>query len=189
MNDARYLLSLGRRMTEGLGRRSHPGLTTYSRGFIMKMQKGFTLIELMIVVAIIAILAAIAISQYQDYVIRSQVSEGASLADGLKTAVGDFYQSNGRTATCTTADGCMLSYGASYGTSIVGSYVGSTYISATGVIRANYTNASPRKASAQINNAQLLFSPTSAAGSITWRCKKAGTTVALKDKWLPSSCR
>ena len=56
----------------------------------MKNQKGFTLIELMIVVAIIAILAAIAISQYQDYVIRSQVSEGSSLGDGVKTAVGEF---------------------------------------------------------------------------------------------------
>ena len=50
----------------------------------------------MIVVAIIAILAAIAISQYQDYVIRSQVSEGSSLADGVKTAVGEFYNNYGR---------------------------------------------------------------------------------------------
>ena len=64
----------------------------------MKKQQGFTLIELMIVVAIIAILAAIAISQYQDYVIRSQVSEGSSLADGTKTAVAEFYNNYGRFA-------------------------------------------------------------------------------------------
>ncbi len=62
----------------------------------LRKQEGFTLIELMIVVAIIAILAAIAISQYQDYVIRSQVSEGSSLADGVKTAIGEFYNNYGR---------------------------------------------------------------------------------------------
>ena len=60
-----------------------------------KMQKGFTLIELMIVVAIIAILAAIAIPAYQDYLIRTQVSEGAVLTDGAKTAVAEFYSNKG----------------------------------------------------------------------------------------------
>ena len=89
----------------------------------MKNQKGFTLIELMIVVAIIAILAAIAISQYQDYVIRSQVSEGSSLADGMKTAVAEFYNNTGRfpvdnasaglasghsTSTCSPARGVCV---------------------------------------------------------------------------------
>jgi type IV pilus assembly protein PilA len=60
-----------------------------------KVQQGFTLIELMIVVAIIGILAAIAIPAYQDYTIRSQVSEGLSLASGSKVAVAEFFQNEG----------------------------------------------------------------------------------------------
>src|SRR5690348_17522979 len=68
------------------------------------LQKGFTLIELMIVVAIIAILAAIAIPAYQDYVVRSQVSEGMSLADGAKTAVAEFYSNYGHYPLNNTSD-------------------------------------------------------------------------------------
>ena len=59
------------------------------------LQKGFTLIELMIVIAIIGILAAIAIPAYQNYTIRAQVTEGLSLADDFKTAVAEYYQNNG----------------------------------------------------------------------------------------------
>src|SRR6478736_4415486 len=107
------------------------------RGYTMKNQKGFTLIELMIVVAIIAILAAIAISQYQDYVIRSQVSEGSSLADGVKTAIGEFYNNYGRFPNVATA--ANQSLGLAAPASIIGSYVGSVGIT-SGVIQAHYSN-------------------------------------------------
>jgi len=85
-----------------------------------KMQKGFTLIELMIVVAIIAILAAIAIPAYQDYLIRTQVSEGAVLADGAKTAVAEFYSNRGSLTNANNA-----SIGLAGPASIGGNYVGS----------------------------------------------------------------
>src|SRR6201991_436803 len=81
------------------------------------VQKGFTLIELMIVVAIIAILAAIAIPAYQDYTIRSQVSEGLSLADGAKTAVAEYYTNKG------TYPGTNGSAGLAAAASIGGNYV------------------------------------------------------------------
>ena len=151
----------------------------------MKNQKGFTLIELMIVVAIIAILAAIAISQYQDYVIRSQVSEGSSLADGVKTAVGEFVNNYGRYPNATGA-ASNVSFGLAVPTSIVGTYVSSVGTS-TGLISARYSSAPPFKSNTAIDGLSLLFSPTTKAGSIVWTCKKG--SAALKDKWLPASCR
>ena len=144
----------------------------------MKNQKGFTLIELMIVVAIIAILAAIAISQYQDYVIRSQVSEGSSLADGIKTAVGEFVNNRGYFPAANT------SAGLSDPLSITGEYVGAVSVT-NGLISASYSGAKANKA-IKTGPMKLLFSPITHAGSIEWHCKSA--TANLKQEWCPSSC-
>jgi type IV pilus assembly protein PilA len=164
----------------------------------MRSSKGFTLIELMIVVAIIAILAAIAISQYQDYVIRSQVSEAASLAEGVKSPVTEFYNNRGRFPAGTCGSG-NASVGLASSASIVGSYVSDVHVAGSGcapplgagTILATFSSAAPFKASQTIDTAALLFSPVTHAGSMSWRCKRflVGGGVVLRDKWLPSSCR
>ena len=147
----------------------------------MKNQQGFTLIELMIVVAIIAILAAIAISQYQDYVIRSQVSEGSALADGIKTAMAEYFQNTGVFPDDNQAAGLAAD------ASIVGNYVTSVTVAnngTIGVIGAKFSNTPPQEANVNINNNDLLFSAVTHAGSIEWNCRSDN----LPQKWCASSC-
>jgi len=145
----------------------------------MKMNKGFTLIELMIVVAIIAILAAIALPAYQDYVIRSQVSEGSVLADGAKTAVAEFYSNRG------TAPSDNASAGLATSTSITGKFVSQLNVS-NGIIVTMFSNASPQRANVAINGSTLTFTPIfgASAGSTVWGCSSA-----IASKWLPTICR
>jgi type IV pilus assembly protein PilA len=145
------------------------------------MQKGFTLIELMIVVAIIAILAAIAIPAYQDYLVRTQVTEGVTLMDGAKVGVTEFV------ANHDTFPSNNQSAGVASDTSITGSYVSKVTV-ANGLITATFKNASPQKASKSIDGATISLSPATKDGVVKWTCKAgAGTPVA--DKYLPSSCR
>ena len=152
----------------------------------MRNNQGFTLIELMIVVAIIAILAAIAISQYQDYVIRSQVAEGASLADGIKTAVAEFTNNYGRFPNDGGSDG-NASLGLATGTSIVGTYVSRTHFFGT-IVHVHYTSTAPFRANTAIAGRLLVFSPITHAGSIEWHCNsQAGTSIL--NKYRPSICR
>lgn len=141
------------------------------------VQKGFTLIELMIVVAIIAILAAIAIPAYQDYLIRSQVSEGAVLSDGAKTAMGEFYSNTGRFPPNNASAGLATN------TSILGKYVTQVDVATSGKIIAKYGAG----ANTKISGAFLAFSAVTNGGSISWSCTNAATTV--DQKYLPTACR
>lgn len=141
----------------------------------MKNQQGFTLIELMIVVAIIAILAAIALPAYQDYVARSQVSEGLSLASGTKTAVAEYYANYAAWPTTNTAAGVAAA------ASIAGKYVSSTTVGTSGAITVAFNKTAT---SAKIKSNNLTLTPADNGGSISWTC-----SGSIAPKYLPSSCR
>jgi type IV pilus assembly protein PilA len=143
----------------------------------MKKQQGFTLIELMIVVAIIGILAAIAIPAYQDYTIRAQVSEGLSLTGAAKAAVAEYYQDAG------VWPGTNGVAGLETAANIEGKYVASVGV-VDNVITVTYRNAAPTNNN--IRGATLSMTATDNAGSISWTCAGDATLV---DKWLPAACR
>jgi len=159
------------------------------------VQKGFTLIELMIVVAIIGILAAIAIPAYQDYTIRAQVTEGLNLAGAIKAAVAESYAQTGTWPADLAAVG--IANPAS------GKYVSQVTIN-QGSIAITYASAAPRQANANLNGLILGLKPVlSANNDVIWVCGNAvvpgGTTdtsganpttfAAATNKYLPKSCR
>jgi len=136
-----------------------------------RQQAGFTLIELMIVVAIIGILAAIAIPSYMDYTKRTHVSEGLMLAGAAKTGVAEFYSSQGRWPTANA------SVGLTSAASISGNAVTSVEVNG-GVITVTYND--------KVNDAQTLeLSPADQTGSITWDC----TGGDVESQWRPANCR
>jgi len=143
-----------------------------------RVQSGFTLIELMIVVAIIGILAAIAIPAYQDYTKRAHVSEGMEVAGAAKTSVTEFYASKGYMPGSNTSAGLATS------TSIKGNAVTSVAVSGSGLITITYNTK-------VTNNATLTLAPSTIAGAVVWKCTgQAGVnagTVLLK--YRPANCR
>jgi type IV pilus assembly protein PilA len=164
------------------------------------IQKGFTLIELMIVVAIIGILAAVALPAYQDYTIRAQVTESLALSSGLKTAVGDYFSASGafppdnQRAVC--GDGDITNCSGYEATDNKGNFVTGITVSGGGL-----TVALGNKANSAIRGQTLgLANGLDNASNISWVCGTAtvpsgvtlqGTqpTTNVNPKYLPNSCK
>ncbi|MCG3190597.1 MAG: Fimbrial protein [Burkholderiaceae bacterium] len=141
-----------------------------------RVQQGFTLIELMIVVAIIGILAAVALPAYRDYSVRAKVSELVLAASSAKTSVAEYVNTNGvmPDSGSVSIEGQTSKYVASVG------YTGQS--ASQGYIEVTATPAEPA-----ISGQQLRLSGLATGGQVVWTCQGGATPIA--PKYLPSSCK
>ncbi len=149
-------------------------------------QKGFTLIELMIVVAIIGILAAVALPLYQDYVARSQAAEGVAQAGALKIAISEYAMSQGN---CPAAD--------SFNNSIGGRYTKTAKHDQNCVVNITMRSVAPtaepiRGATFDLqpyDSLNAVITGTGAKPIANWRCEVGTGAKPIKAKYLPSGCK
>ena len=155
------------------------------------IQKGFTLIELMIVIAIIGILAVIALPAYQDYTARAQVSEAISLMEGQKSAVVEYYADKGAWPASNEAAGIAAA------ADIKGKYVAQVEVGGDGVITAtmkttdvnNEIKGKTVSLTPHVTTAGTGGAAATANGSFTWTCTSDSENGGIESKFLPSSCR
>lgn len=160
-----------------------PRLPTQNLG--QSLQRGFTLIELMIVIAIVGILAAVALPAYQDYTVRAKVSEVVLAAAPVRTTVAESLQATGNLPASLTPNTTATTYVTSVAYTLVG---------------ADLTTSPPTLGKATITvNAQgdtrltgkalVLTGTPDANGQITWLCRAAPAPNAIDDKYLPANCK
>jgi len=147
----------------------------------MRGSRGFTLIELMIVIAILGILLAIAIPAYQDYTIRTKVGEGLNVAATAKTGVVSAVHSTGGTLPDSNSEAGLDAPTEYAGDNVLQVAVGSDGGQSPGIIEITYQNTP------EIDGETLLLSPITYAGSINWSC--GGGSTSVSRKYLPSQCR
>jgi type IV pilus assembly protein PilA len=155
---------------------------------VKQLQKGFTLIELMIVVAIIGILAAVALPAYQDYTVRAKMSEVILALSACRTSITEVYQSGGVATPTANSWGCEQT-----GTS---KYVASVTTSPNGVVTATIQGISTAVNGSVVTLAPLSAATTTAtwaansgAGLFGWRCGSTTDGSNVNGKYLPGSCR
>jgi len=149
------------------------------------LQAGFTLIELMIVIGILGILASIAISAYQDYTIRSKVSEASKMVSPFTTAVGTYYWTKSVLPTNRTAAGQ---------TNVITKYIEGITITSTGLISVDINENTTGISSETSDNMYLIFTPNITTGAIDWVCRPntavdgTGNSNNL-TRFVSSNCR
>lgn len=144
-------------------------------------QKGFTLIELMIVIAIVGILAAIALPAYQDYTVRAKMSEPLAMLAEAKTTITEYYVSNRGVPATQAVSGVVLTRDSAIVETVTYADVGGLPLLTVAIKQSELPGATA-------DGTFVLSGSTTSDGTLAWKCKPAGAN-AVEAKYLPANCR